>query len=156
MRDSRCYYAGTTGFFTRRVAQHKSGSLQGFTNKYNVDRLLYYEVYSDVGQAKRRELQKGWRREKKIKQIEKMNPAGRIWPSTGPGNGVQGTIARENSLTSYSGVHILGILRLPLSLPLRGILRSRSGLARVRGIYFSFFNASCQLKPCSEKASFSL
>ncbi len=89
MRDGRFYkfwvyimgsrrgtlYAGMTGFFTQRVGQHKSGLIEGFTKKYSVDRLLYYEVYSDVGQAKRRELQlKGWRREKKIKLIDKMNP----------------------------------------------------------------------------------
>ena len=56
-------------------SQHKSGSIDGFTKKYGVDRLLYYEVFSDVGKAKRRELQlKGWRREKKIKLIEKLNP----------------------------------------------------------------------------------
>ncbi len=68
-------YVGMTGFFTRRIGQHKSGLIDGFTKKYGVDRLLYYEVYSDVGKAKRRELQlKGWRREKKIKLIEKMNP----------------------------------------------------------------------------------
>ncbi len=68
-------FVGMTGFFTRRVAQHKSGLIEGSTKKYGVDRLLYYEVYSDVGQARRRELQlKGWRREKKIKLIEKMNP----------------------------------------------------------------------------------
>ena len=68
-------YVGMTGFFTRRIGQHKAGLIDGFIKKYSVDRLLYYEVYSDVGKAKRRELQlKGWRREKKIKLIEKMNP----------------------------------------------------------------------------------
>ena len=46
-----------------------------FTEKYSVDRLLYYEVYSDVVLAIRRELQlKRWRCEKKIKLIEKTNP----------------------------------------------------------------------------------
>ncbi len=68
-------YVGMTGFFTQRLGQHKSGLIDGFTKKYSVDRLLYYEVYSDVSKAKRRELQlKGWRREKKIKLIEQMNP----------------------------------------------------------------------------------
>ncbi len=71
MRDGRCYkfwvyimgsrtgtlYAGMTGFFTRRVGQHKFGLIEGFTKKYSVDRLLYYDVYSDVGQATRREMQ---------------------------------------------------------------------------------------------------
>ncbi len=44
-------YAGMTGFFTQRVGQHKSGLNDGFTKKYGVDRLLHYEVYSDVGKA---------------------------------------------------------------------------------------------------------
>jgi putative endonuclease len=68
-------YVGMTGFFNTRIGQHKSGLIEGFTKKYGCDRLLYYETYSDVGRAKRRELQlKGWRREKKIQLIEKMNP----------------------------------------------------------------------------------
>ena len=68
-------YTGMTGFFDRRVGQHKTGEIEGFTKKYECHRLLYYEKYSDIGQAKRRERQiKGWRREKKIALIEKMNP----------------------------------------------------------------------------------
>jgi putative endonuclease len=68
-------YTGMTGFFDRRIGQHKLKLLEGFSKKYGCDRLLYYEVYSDALKAKRRELQiKGWRREKKIKLIEKMNP----------------------------------------------------------------------------------
>jgi putative endonuclease len=47
-------YVGMTGFFTQRTSQHKSGSIEGFTKKYSVDRLLYFEVYSDVGAGKRR------------------------------------------------------------------------------------------------------
>jgi putative endonuclease len=50
-------YVGMTGFFDQRTGQHKSGLIDGFTKKYGVDRLLYYEVYSDIGKAKRRELQ---------------------------------------------------------------------------------------------------
>jgi putative endonuclease len=68
-------YTGMTGFFNTRIAQHKSGEIEGFTKRYKCDRLLYYERYDSVFVAKRRELQlKGWRREKKIKLIEKMNP----------------------------------------------------------------------------------
>ena len=53
-----------TGFLDTRIAQHKSGSIDGFTKLYGCNRLVYYEVYSDVGAAKRRELQlKGWRRD---------------------------------------------------------------------------------------------
>jgi putative endonuclease len=68
-------YVGMTGFFDARVGQHKSGIFEGFSKKYGCDRLLYFEGYDDVGRAKRREIQlKGWRREKKIALIEKMNP----------------------------------------------------------------------------------
>jgi putative endonuclease len=68
-------YTGMSGFIDTRIFQHKSGALGGFTKKYKCDRLVYYERYDDVRKAKRRELQlKGWRREKKISLIEKMNP----------------------------------------------------------------------------------
>lgn len=68
-------YIGMTGFVDMRIFQHKSGEIDGFTKKYKCDRLVYYEQYDDVYVAKRREQQlKGWRREKKIALIEKMNP----------------------------------------------------------------------------------
>jgi putative endonuclease len=50
-------------------------SIEGFTKKYKVHRLVYYETYDHVETAIRREKQlKGWRRQKKISLIEKMNP----------------------------------------------------------------------------------
>ncbi|MGC2108266.1 MAG: GIY-YIG nuclease family protein [Candidatus Korobacteraceae bacterium] len=58
-----------------RVRQHKEHTFRGFTAKYDVDRLLYYETHGDVLLAIQREKQlKGWRREKKIALIKKMNP----------------------------------------------------------------------------------
>ncbi len=68
-------YIGVTGDLMLRVRQHKHHSFEGFTAKYQVDRLLYFETYGDVTRAIRREKQlKGWRREKKIKLIESTNP----------------------------------------------------------------------------------
>ena len=68
-------YTGMTGFVDTRIFQHKTGAFDGFTRKYKCHRLVYYERYDDVYKAKRRERQlKGWRREKKIALIEKMNP----------------------------------------------------------------------------------
>ena len=68
-------YIGITNDLIVRVHEHKKHSFGGFTEKYEVTRLLYYEVYSWVGDAIRREKQlKGWRREKKIALIEKKNP----------------------------------------------------------------------------------
>jgi putative endonuclease len=68
-------YIGITGYFDRRILQHKMDSIEGFTKKYKVHRLVYYETYDQVERAIGREKQlKGWRREKKIALIEKMNP----------------------------------------------------------------------------------
>jgi putative endonuclease len=73
--SSGTLYIGMTGYVDTRIFQHKSGEIDGFTKKYKCNRLVYYEEYDDVYVAKRRERQlKGWRREKKIALIEKMNP----------------------------------------------------------------------------------
>jgi putative endonuclease len=59
----------------RRIYEHKHKLTPGFTSYYEVNRLLYFENTEDVKQALEREKQiKSWRREKKIKLIESMNP----------------------------------------------------------------------------------
>ena len=71
----RVLYIGITSHIERRVGQHKSHTFGGFTAKYNVTRLVYFERYSSVGRAIRREKElKDWRREKKIALIESSNP----------------------------------------------------------------------------------
>jgi putative endonuclease len=68
-------YIGITGYFDRRIHQHKMDSIEGFTKKCKIHRLVYYETYDQVKMAIGREKQlKGWRREKKMALIEKMNP----------------------------------------------------------------------------------
>lgn len=68
-------YTGMAGFIDTRIFQHKTGAFDGFTKTYKCHRLVYYERYDDVYKAKRREKQlEGWRREKKVALIEKMNP----------------------------------------------------------------------------------
>jgi putative endonuclease len=68
-------YIGITGYIDRRISQHKMDSIESFTKKYKVHRLVYYETFDYVLNAIRREKQlKGWRREKKIALIEKSNP----------------------------------------------------------------------------------
>ena len=68
-------YVGVTGYFDRRVMQHKMDTIEGFTKKYKVHRLVHNETFSHAGTAISREKQlKGWRREKKIALIEKLNP----------------------------------------------------------------------------------
>jgi putative endonuclease len=64
-----------TGNLKQRVWQHKEKQAEGFTSKYNVDKLVYYEQTEDVYGALAREKQlKKWRREKKVWLIEKENP----------------------------------------------------------------------------------
>jgi putative endonuclease len=68
-------YAGITNNIYNRTLQHKSKETPGFTSKYDVDRLVYYEVFKDVRAAIRREKEiKGWTRKKKIALVESVNP----------------------------------------------------------------------------------
>jgi putative endonuclease len=68
-------YTGVTKDLERRVYQHKQKLIDGFTNKYDIDRLAYYEETKNIHDAISREKEiKGWRRSKKIKLIKSMNP----------------------------------------------------------------------------------
>jgi len=68
-------YIGVSGNLHRRVFQHKFHHFEGFTDRYGVVRLLYWESYDDVHKALSRETQlKGWRRDKKIALIQRRNP----------------------------------------------------------------------------------
>ncbi len=72
---SRTLYTGVTNNLERRVSQHKQKAVGGFTSKYNVTQLVYYDSFVDVRDAIAREKQiKGWLRAKKIALIESMNP----------------------------------------------------------------------------------
>ena len=68
-------YTGMTNNLERRVFEHKQKSIPGFTTKYDVTRLAYYEETDDVQAAIAREKEiKGWRRSKKIALIKGVNP----------------------------------------------------------------------------------
>ena len=68
-------YIGVTNDIESRVAEHKSGLIPGFTQKYSVKTLVWLEEYQSTGQALQREKQlKNWHRAWKIALIEKMNP----------------------------------------------------------------------------------
>ena len=72
---SRTLYVGVTNNLKKRVWEHKNKLLEGFTKKYNIDQLIYYEQTDNVYSAIVREKQlKRWGREKKINLVEKMNP----------------------------------------------------------------------------------
>lgn len=68
-------YTGVTSNIVGRVEQHKNKAFPGFTSKYRVSRLVYYEEYQYVYDAITREKQiKNWHRQWKINQITKYNP----------------------------------------------------------------------------------
>lgn len=72
---SRTLYTGVTNDLRRRVYEHKHKLVPGFTEKYNITRLVYFEETPDVHAALAREKQiKGWLRAKKIALIEDANP----------------------------------------------------------------------------------
>jgi len=68
-------YVGFTSDIKERVYQHKNHLLPGFTDKYNVERLVYIETFGEAFAGIRREKQiKAWRREKKVRLIDSANP----------------------------------------------------------------------------------
>ncbi|MEO0023403.1 MAG: GIY-YIG nuclease family protein [candidate division WOR-3 bacterium] len=80
-------YLGVTADLRRRVYEHKHKLIPGFTARYNINRLVWYEVYEDPVNAITREKQiKRWRREKKEALIRQMNPG---WRDLSPDIGVE-------------------------------------------------------------------
>ena len=72
---SKTLYVGMTNNLIRRVAEHKAGKIPGFTRKYNIQKLVYFESDSNVNEVIYREkVIKKWRRKKKIALIESINP----------------------------------------------------------------------------------
>ena len=68
-------YVGVSNDIARRVGEHKSGAVKGFTQRYKVKRLVYFEGYGSILEARAREsVLKRWRREWKFDLIEKLNP----------------------------------------------------------------------------------
>ncbi len=72
---SKTLYVGVTNNLERRVFEHKNKLFEGFTQIYNISKLVYFEQTNDISSAIAREKQiKSWRREKKINLIELVNP----------------------------------------------------------------------------------
>jgi putative endonuclease len=68
-------YIGVTNNLPRRVAEHKAKLVPGFTRKYSIDLLVYFEAFDSILEARAREhAMKQWRRAWKIELIEKLNP----------------------------------------------------------------------------------
>lgn len=78
-------YTGVTGELFHRVLQHKRGEIEGFTKRYRIDRLVYYEEFKYIDNAIKREKQiKAWTRTKRLTLIKSKNP---IWQDLAEGWG---------------------------------------------------------------------
>ncbi len=76
-------YIGVTNDLHRRLYEHKSGQINGFTQKYHIHKLVYFEEYTEVNYAIAREKQlKNWVRSKKNRLIEPQNPNWNDWGET--------------------------------------------------------------------------
>lgn len=74
-KSNKVLYTGVTNNLERRIYEHKNKLIEGFTSKYNLQKLVYYEVFDDINYAISREKEiKGWIRDKKNLLIEKLNP----------------------------------------------------------------------------------
>ena len=75
-KNNTTLYTGVTNDLPRRVFEHKSKLVKGFTRKYKINKLVFYEVYADIINAITREKQiKGGSRAKKVQLIEEKNPS---------------------------------------------------------------------------------
>lgn len=73
--SNKVLYTGITNNLERRLYEHKHKLIKGFTEKYNVNKLVYFDSTTDVKSAIAREKQiKGWTRRKKVELIESVNP----------------------------------------------------------------------------------
>ena len=73
--NKKVMYVGMTNNLKRRLSEHKNKTVEGFTKRYNIHMLVYYEHTTDVNEAIAREKQiKKWRREKKNNLVETLNP----------------------------------------------------------------------------------
>lgn len=74
-KSNRVMYIGVTNNLVRRLYEHKQELIEGFTKRYHVHKLVYFETTTDVRSAIEREKQlKGWRRARKNELVETMNP----------------------------------------------------------------------------------
>ena len=72
---SRVLYVGVTNNLPRRVNEHKRGLVAGFTSRYRITRLVYFEEFADIRDAIAREKEiKGWVRSRKVRLIDGRNP----------------------------------------------------------------------------------
>lgn len=81
-KTNKVLYTGITNNLLRRIYEHKNKLIKGFTEKYNVNKLVYFEEFNNINDAIAAEKKiKGWLRIKKIKLIENKNP---LWEDLDP------------------------------------------------------------------------
>jgi putative endonuclease len=69
------FYIGVTNNLKRRVYEHKNKLIEGFSKKYNLTKLIYFEYFNDINSAIRREKQlKNWHRDWKLNLVKSVNP----------------------------------------------------------------------------------
>ena len=74
-QHNKVLYTGFTNDLERRVYEHKNKLIKGFTSRYNIDKLVYFDICEDAENTIQREKQiKGWSRKKKESLIESINP----------------------------------------------------------------------------------
>jgi putative endonuclease len=74
-KNNKVLYIGVTNDLERRIFEHKNKLVEGFTKKYNLNKLIYYEMTEDISSAIEREKQlKNWHRDWKINLINSFNP----------------------------------------------------------------------------------
>ena len=74
-KKNTTFYIGVTGDLSRRIYEHKEGILEGFSKKYRLKKLVYFESFNNIKYALRREKQlKNWHRDWKINLIKSLNP----------------------------------------------------------------------------------
>jgi putative endonuclease len=80
-KNNKVLYIGVTNDLERRIYEHKNKLVEGFTKKYNLNKLIYYEMTEDISSAIEREKQlKNWHRDWKINLIKSFNP---MWKDLG-------------------------------------------------------------------------
>lgn len=100
-KNNKVLYAGVTNDLFRRMRQHRSKLIEGFTKKYNVNKLVYFEEFRDINEAIAAEKKiKGWLRNKKINLIESKNPEWKDLFLIMQEYAVTGGVGRDSSLRS--------------------------------------------------------
>jgi len=85
-KTNKVLYIGVTNDLERRIFEHKNKIVEGFTKKYNLNKLIYYEVTKDISSAIEREKQlKNWHRDWKINLVNSFNP---MWKDLGTNFGL--------------------------------------------------------------------